>query len=77
MGIAERLLSFVVCGAGPTGIEFAAELIELLNEDLLHALPKIRRDEISFRILQSQGQMLNTCDDALSKYTEVSCCTYS
>ncbi|KAJ5214887.1 hypothetical protein N7468_010566 [Penicillium chermesinum] len=31
----KRLLSFVVCGGGPTGVEFAAELFDLLNEDLL------------------------------------------
>jgi len=29
-----RLLSFVVCGGGPTGVEFAAELFDMLNEDL-------------------------------------------
>lgn len=29
-----NLLSFVVCGGGPTGVEFAAELFDMLNEDL-------------------------------------------
>lgn len=31
----KRLLSFVVCGGGPTGVEFAAELFDILNEDLV------------------------------------------
>lgn len=31
----KRLLSFVVCGGGPTGVEFAAELFDTLNEDLV------------------------------------------
>lgn len=31
----ERLLSFVVCGGGPTGVEFAAELYDWMNEDLV------------------------------------------
>jgi len=30
----KRLLSFVVCGAGPTGVEFAAELVDALQEDV-------------------------------------------
>lgn len=30
----KRLLSFVVCGGGPTGVEFAAELSDMIHEDL-------------------------------------------
>ncbi|KAJ5884607.1 hypothetical protein N7504_012179 [Penicillium tannophilum] len=65
-----RLLSFVVCGGGPTGVEFAAELFDLLNEDLLHSFPKIVRNEISVHIIQSRSHILNTYDEALSKYAE-------
>ncbi|KAJ5929240.1 External NADH-ubiquinone oxidoreductase 1 [Penicillium verhagenii] len=65
-----RLLSFVVCGGGPTGVEFAAELFDLLNEDLLHSFPKIVRNEISVHIIQSRTHILNTYDEALSKYAE-------
>ncbi|RKP23488.1 hypothetical protein SYNPS1DRAFT_24451, partial [Syncephalis pseudoplumigaleata] len=36
-----RLLSFVVCGGGPTGVEFAAELHEFLTEDLVNYFPEI------------------------------------
>ena len=32
----KNMLSFVVCGGGPTGVEFAAELYDMLNEDLTH-----------------------------------------
>lgn len=70
-----RLLSFVVCGGGPTGVEFAAELFDLLNEDLLHSFPKILRNEISVHIIQSRSYILNTYDEALSKYAEVRCFT--
>lgn len=31
----DRLLSFVVCGGGPTGVEFAAELVDMMAEDVL------------------------------------------
>ncbi|KAJ5179873.1 hypothetical protein N7492_003083 [Penicillium capsulatum] len=66
----KRLLSFVVCGGGPTGVEFAAELFDLLNEDLLYSFPRIIRNEISVHIIQSRTHILNTYDEALSKYAE-------
>lgn len=31
----KRLLSFVVCGGGPTGVEFASELWDMVNEDVM------------------------------------------
>lgn len=31
----QKLLSFVVCGGGPTGVEFASELYDMINEDVL------------------------------------------
>lgn len=30
-----KLLSFVICGGGPTGVEFASELWEMVNEDVI------------------------------------------
>lgn len=67
----KRLLSFVVCGGGPTGVEFAAELYDLLNEDLIQKFPKILRNEISVHVIQSRSHILNTYDEALSLYAEV------
>ncbi|KAI1848152.1 hypothetical protein JX266_005865 [Neoarthrinium moseri] len=65
-----RLLSFVVSGGGPTGVEFAAELFDLLNEDLTIRFPKLLRNEISVHLIQSRSHILNTYDEALSKYAE-------
>lgn len=65
-----RLLSFVICGGGPTGVEFAAELFDFLNEDLGRNFPKILRNEVSVHLIQSRGHILNTYDEALSKYAE-------
>lgn len=31
----KKLLSFVICGGGPTGVEFAAELADMMAEDVL------------------------------------------
>lgn len=66
----KRLLSFVVSGGGPTGVEFAAELYDLLNEDLTMRFPRLLRNEISVHLIQSRGHILNTYDEALSKYAE-------
>lgn len=66
----KRLLSFVVSGGGPTGVEFAAELFDLLNEDLTKMFPNILRNEISVHLIQSRGHILNTYDEAVSKYAE-------
>lgn len=65
-----RLLSFVVSGGGPTGVEFAAELYDLLNEDLTKHFPRLLRNEISVHVIQSRGHILNTYDEAVSKYAE-------
>ncbi len=66
----KRLLSFVVSGGGPTGVEFAAELFDLLNEDLINHFPKLLRNEISVHLIQSRGHILNTYDEAVSKHAE-------
>ncbi|KAL0944590.1 alternative nadh dehydrogenase [Colletotrichum truncatum] len=66
----KRLLSFVVSGGGPTGVEFAAELFDMLNEDLTNHFPKLLRNEISVHIIQSRSHILNTYDETVSKYAE-------
>ncbi|RYP91343.1 hypothetical protein DL770_002577 [Monosporascus sp. CRB-9-2] len=66
----KRLLSFVVSGGGPTGVEFAAELFDLLNEDLTKRFPRILRNEISVHLIQSRSHILNTYDETLSRYAE-------
>ncbi|KAL2364141.1 hypothetical protein RJZ56_002902 [Blastomyces dermatitidis] len=65
-----RLLSFVICGGGPTGVEFAAEIFDMLNEDLLRSFPRILRNEISVHLIQSRSHILNTYDQTLSEYAE-------
>ncbi|KAG8627944.1 hypothetical protein KVT40_003817 [Elsinoe batatas] len=66
----KRLLSFVISGGGPTGVEFAAELYDMLNEDLCRYYPRILRNEISVHVIQSRSHILNTYDEALSKFAE-------
>ncbi|GAA6040145.1 hypothetical protein JCM8097_002052 [Rhodosporidiobolus ruineniae] len=65
-----KLLSFVVCGGGPTGVEFASELWEMVNEDVISYMPKILRDEIQVHIIQSRDHILNTYAEKISQYAE-------
>ncbi|KAM6500321.1 hypothetical protein JOM56_003335 [Amanita muscaria] len=66
----KRLLSFVICGGGPTGVETAAEIYDLCQEDVLKYFPKICREEVSIHVIQSREHILNTYSEAISKFAE-------
>lgn len=66
----KRLLSFVVCGGGPTGVEAAAEIYDLCQEDVMNYFPKICRENVSIHVIQSGEHILNTYTEAISKYAE-------
>ncbi|KIK59475.1 hypothetical protein GYMLUDRAFT_44452 [Collybiopsis luxurians FD-317 M1] len=66
----KRLLSFVVCGGGPTGVETAAEIYDFCQEDIFNYFPKICREEVSIHVIQSREHILNTYSEAISKYAE-------
>lgn len=66
----KRLLSFVVCGGGPTGVETAAEIHDLCQEDIMNYYPKICREEVSIHLIQSREHILNTYSEAISKFAE-------
>ncbi|KAG9099623.1 hypothetical protein FRC06_005076 [Ceratobasidium sp. 370] len=65
-----RLLSFVICGGGPTGVETAAEIYDLCQEDIMKYYPKLLREEVSIHIIQSRDHILNTYSESISKYAE-------
>jgi hypothetical protein len=60
-----RLLSFVVCGGGPTGVEAAAEIYDLCQEDIMQYYPKICRQEVSIHVIQSGEHILNTVSSVI------------
>ncbi|KAJ7087750.1 mitochondrial NADH dehydrogenase [Mycena epipterygia] len=66
----KRLLSFVVCGGGPTGVETAAEIYDFCQEDIMSYYPKICREEVSIHVIQSREHILNTYSEAISNYAE-------
>ncbi|KAJ2717214.1 hypothetical protein H4R19_000158 [Coemansia spiralis] len=65
-----RLLTFVVCGGGPTGCEFAAELHDFLAEDLQHFFPQSVRDMVQVVIVQSRDHVLNMMDSVIGEFAE-------
>ena len=64
----KRLLSFVVVGGGPNGVEFAAELHDFLAEDLKRIYPFLF-DDVRIVLLEAGGEILTTFDRSLSDYT--------
>ena len=66
----QRLLSFVICGGGPTGVETAAEIYDLCQEDIIRYYPKLLREEVSIHIIQSRDHILNTYSESISQYAE-------
>ena len=61
-------LRFVVCGGGPTGVEFAAELHDFIDEDVSRKYPGMEND-IEVILIEAGDTLLNSFDEKLSAYT--------
>jgi NADH:ubiquinone reductase (non-electrogenic) len=64
-----KLLSFVIVGGGPTGVEYAAELHDLIHEDLTGLYPELQKI-VKITVVQSGDHILNTFDGRISEYAE-------
>ncbi len=62
-----RLLSFVVCGGGPTGVEFAAELNDFMVEDLRRSYPSLVA-QARITLVEATDEILSTFDRKLRVY---------
>lgn len=65
--IRERL-TFLVCGGGPTGIEVAAEIHDLLHRELLWDYPELA-PLAKVVVVEALGRLLSGFDEALADYT--------
>jgi NADH dehydrogenase len=65
-----RLMTFVIVGGGPTGVEFAAELYDFLKKDLIHYYPDLVKRYVRVILIQGVDHILNTFDQIISAYTE-------
>ncbi|KAL6535833.1 External alternative NAD(P)H-ubiquinone oxidoreductase B4, mitochondrial [Orobanche hederae] len=65
----KRILHFVVVGGGPTGVEFAAELHDFVNEDLAKLYPKLK-DLVKITLLEAGDHILNMFDKRITAFAE-------
>jgi len=62
-----RLLHFVVCGGGPTGVEFAAELNDFMVEDLSKWYTQLVA-EARITLVEAGKEILTSFDEKLRRY---------
>ncbi|EXJ84007.1 NADH dehydrogenase [Capronia epimyces CBS 606.96] len=67
----KRLLHMVVVGGGPTGVEFAGELQDFFQEDLLKWVPQIKED-FHVTLVEALPNVLPMFSKQLIEYTESS-----
>jgi NADH:ubiquinone reductase (H+-translocating) len=69
---AERrgLLTFVIVGGGPTGVELAGALAELMRRPLSRDFPDLDLDEARILIVEALDRLLPTFSEKASAYTE-------
>lgn len=63
-----RLLSFVVVGGGPSGVEVAAELHDLFKEDVARLMPDLV-EGITITLVHTGDQLLNAYEVDIAEYT--------
>lgn len=59
---ARELLTFVVVGAGPTGVELAAELHDMVQEDVSRTFPASLLAYVTIAIVDLQDFVLSSYD---------------
>ncbi|KAL1829747.1 hypothetical protein DCAR_0209116 [Daucus carota subsp. sativus] len=64
-----RVLTFVIVGGGPTGVEFAAELHDFISEDLVKLYPKAK-DLVKITLLEAGDHILNMFDKRITVFAE-------
>ncbi|GAB4831110.1 External alternative NAD(P)H-ubiquinone oxidoreductase B2, mitochondrial [Ancistrocladus abbreviatus] len=65
----KKILHFVVVGGGPSGVEFAAELYDYVNEDLVTLYPKVK-DLVKITLLEATDHILNMFDKRITAFAE-------
>ena len=63
-----RLLSFAIVGGGVTGVEVAAELIEMARETLLPRYPSISASHIRVTVLEAGARVVPAARESHSAY---------
>lgn len=61
-----KLLSFIVVGGGPSGVEIAGALGEMKRYVLPREYPSINRDDVSITIIEGNNRLLHTMSEQSS-----------
>jgi NADH dehydrogenase len=64
-----QLLTFAIVGGGPTGVEYAGALTELIRKPLARDYPTIDLDEAQVLLIEGAAQLLGAMPDKLGNYT--------
>lgn len=65
-----RLLHFIVVGGGPAGVEFAAELSDMIQDDLKKYFPRLCKEHARVTVIEALDHILSTYDLKISEMTE-------
>lgn len=63
-----RMLTFVIVGGGPTGVEYAGALAELIYGPLLKDYPRLRSQDARVVLLEATDGLLGAMPEALGRY---------
>jgi NADH dehydrogenase len=64
------LLTFAIVGGGPTGVEFAGALSELLRGPIAKDYPMLKSEERTVVLLEAGDRLLSHLPERLSQYTQ-------
>jgi NADH:ubiquinone reductase (H+-translocating) len=65
-----RLLTFVVVGGGPTGVEYAGALSELVHGPLLRDFPWVRSEDVAIELIEAGPSLLSGMPDPLARFAQ-------
>jgi NADH dehydrogenase len=69
-GQRRRLLTFAIVGGGVTGVEVAAELMDMARDTLMPRYPSLKAEDLSLTILEGGPRIVSTALPAHSQYVE-------
>lgn len=69
---AQPYLRFVIVGGGPTGVELAGSIAELIHRTILPDFPHLNSKQIEIVLIDSGKRLLSSFPEELSSYAEMS-----
>lgn len=69
---AQPYLRFVIVGGGPTGVELAGSIAELIHRTILPDFPHINPKQIEVVLIDSGKRLLSAFPEELARYAEMS-----